>query len=684
MMKLGLTKRAVVVAALALVVVPVASQAQGTSPIGVTTPVGNEWLTNGGNLGNQRYSALEQISTSNVKNLKAAWVAHTGSALDTKYSFEATPIVQSGVMYVASGNDDVLAFDARTGQELWEYRSGLDQNITTVCCGWDNRGVALGGGLVFAGRLDGSVMAIDQKSGRMEWQTQVARWQDGYTITSAPLYYNGVIYTGISGGERGVRGKLTALDASTGQELWHFWTVPGPGDFGGETWPAGTDAYQHGGATIWGTPAIDPELGLLYFSTGNAGPDYDGSVRPGDNLFSASIVALRLDGSYAWHFQEVHHDLWDYDAPSPVVLFDTTINGQSRKGLAQASKTGWIYLLDRANGKPLVGIEERPVQQEPENATAATQPFPAGDALIPQCAEQIPGWISACIFDAYGTQVPKLFAPKNGGGVDWTPMTFDPQTNALYVTASIAPAAALQGHQAYDTPGMDYHAGGVTGPVLGAHRSSTFSAIDARTNKLIWQKPMPYVMYGGGLIATAGGLLFSGEPDGNFSAYDAKTGDRLWQWQTGAGVDAPPMTYMLDGVQYVTVASGGLSIGGDAHGDMLWTFALQGNDRIQPFPAPKPPATVTGFTGAITPANKVSMVDFAFTPTRTQVKAGTAVTFSNTGSLAHTATSLDNEGFDTGLLEPGASSTVTFDQPGTYTYVCTPHPFMAAQLIVTE
>src|ERR1700694_4645453 len=196
-MKVGLTKFASVAAAIALVLVPVAGQAQGNGPIGVTTPVGNEWLTNGGNLGNQRYSALEQITTSNVKNLKAAWVAHTGSALDTKYSFEATPIVQNGVMYVASGNDDVLAFDARTGQELWEYRSGLDQSITTVCCGWDNRGVALGGGLVFSGRLDGSVMAIDQKSGRMEWQTQVARWQDDYTITAAPLYYNGVIYSGI-------------------------------------------------------------------------------------------------------------------------------------------------------------------------------------------------------------------------------------------------------------------------------------------------------------------------------------------------------------------------------------------------------------------------------------------------------------------------------------------------------
>ncbi len=668
----------------ALVVMPAASLAQGTNSVGVTTPVGANWTTYGGNLGNQRYSSLDQITSSNVQNLKAAWVAHTGSAIDAKYSFEATPIVEDGVMYVASGNDDILAFNARTGQEQWEYRSGLDQSITTVCCGWDNRGVAIGGGLLYSGRLDGSVMALDQKTGRMEWQTQVGRWEDGYTITSAPLYYNGVVYTGISGGERGVRGKLTALDAATGQELWHFWTVPGPNDFGGDTWPADSDAYLHGGGTIWDTPAVDPELGLIYFSTGNAGPDYDGSVRPGDNLFTASIVALHLDGTYAWHFQQVHHDIWDFDASSPVVLFDTTINGQPRKALAEASKTGWVYLLDRTNGTPLVGIDEKAVPQAAENATAETQPFPVGDALIPQCAEQIAGWISACIFDAYGTSVPKLFAPKNGGGVDWTPATYNPQTNALYVTASIAPAAALQGHQAYTTPGMDYHAGGVTGPVIGAHRSSVFDALDVRTNKLLWQKPMQYVMFGGGVLSTAGGLLFSGEPDGNLSAYDARTGDRLWQWQTGAGVDAPPITYSVDGVQYLTVASGGLSIGGDVHGDMLWTFALSGNDRLQPLPAPRPPATISGFSGAATVTDKVAIADFAYTPTRTQIKTGTTVTFTNNGSLAHTATSLDGSGFDTGLIDPGQSATVEFDTPGTYTFVCTPHPFMMAQLVVSD
>ena len=226
---------------------------------------------------------------------------------------------------------------------------------------------------MFIGHLDGSFVALDAKTGKLVWQTQVGKWQDGYTITSAPLYYNGVIYTGISGGDREARGKLTALDAKTGKELWHLWTVPGPGELGSDTWPAPNDpdplrasAYLHGGANIWNTPAVDPELGLIYFCTGNPGPTAGGigRNRPGDNLFSSSIVALHLDGTYAWHFQEVHHDLWDFDAPSPVVLFDQIYDGVQRKGIAEAGKTGWIYILDRTNGKPLIGIDEKPVETD--------------------------------------------------------------------------------------------------------------------------------------------------------------------------------------------------------------------------------------------------------------------------------------------------------------------------------
>jgi len=214
-------------------------------------------------------------------------------------------------------------------------------------------------------------------------------------------------------------------------------------------------------------------------------------VRPGDNLFSVSIVALHLDGSYAWHFQQVHHDIWDFDSPSPTVLYDTTINGQPVKAIAEASKTGWIYILDRTNGKPLVGMEEKPVQQLESQANAATQPFPVGDALIPQCAEQVVNWLSACIFDSFGREVPKLFSPKSGGGVVFAPMSYDPQTNALYATAWNDPVAALQGN-AELTPGKTYTGSGTSPPIIGAHKYGTLTAMDARTNKIMWQVKNDY------------------------------------------------------------------------------------------------------------------------------------------------------------------------------------------------
>src|SRR3954452_23532432 len=567
---------------------------QAQTAANITGPVGNDWPVVGGNLGNGRYSSLDQVNTGNVAGLKAAWMIHLGSGLSTgtpPYTLEATPVVQDGVMYMTSGADDVYAIDPRTGALIWEYRAGLDQAISTACCGWDNRGVAVANGLVYVGRLDGAFMALDAKTGHLEWQTQVGRWQDGYTITSAPLYYNGVVYTGISGGEYGVRGKLTALDANTGQELWHFWTIPGPGDIGGDTWPSPNDpdpvkrdAYLHGGGTIWQHPSIDPDLGMLYFTTGNAGPDYDGSPRPGDNLFTVSMVALHLDGSYAWHFQQVHHDIWDFDSPSPTVLYDTTVNGQPVKAIAEASKTGWIYMLDRTNGKPIVGMEEKPVEQIESQANAPTQPFPVGDALIPQCAEQVANWIPACIFDSFGKITPKLFAPKNGGGVVWAPMSYDPQTNALYATAWVSPSAGIQGHTDWAN-GKTYTSGGVSPPIIGAHKYGTLTAMDASTNKIIWQVKNDYVTgQGSGFLTTAGGLAFHGNSDGFFQAYDARSGNLLWQWQTGAGAHAPSMTYQIDGVQYISIAAGGVTANGvgSQRSDMLWTFALNGTSKLQP------------------------------------------------------------------------------------------------------
>jgi alcohol dehydrogenase (cytochrome c) len=655
-------------------------------------PPGNEWPTVGGDWGNTRYSTLDQINASNVQNLKGAWATHTGSGIGSKYSFEATPLVQGGVMYVPTGNDDVLALDAKTGQQIWEYRSGIDQSINTVCCGWDNRGVALGEGKVFLGQLDGSFVALDQKTGEQVWKAQVGTWQEGYTITAAPLYYDGVVYTGISGAEFGVRGKLTALDAASGQELWHFWTVPAPGDFGGDTWPSPTDpdpvkqqAYLHGGATIWNTPTVDPDLGLIYFSTGNAGPDFNGSVRPGDNLFTSSILALDAKtGTYKWHYQEVHHDLWDFDAPSPTVLFDINLNGQQRHAVAEAGKTGFVYILDRTNGTPLVGIDEKAVPQEPRQATAATQPYPEGDPLIPQCPDPVPNFPIACIFGTYW-DVPTVFAPLGNGGVNWANMSFDAQNGLLYATAGVRPSAIAAGYTAWQE-GQRYTGAGASTVPIGAKYYGTYSAVDPRTNKLVWQKKTTYSLnQGSGTLSTAGGVLFHGEPDGNFQALDAKTGDVLWEWQTGAGADAPAMTYSIDGQQYVAIASGGVGTQTtSANGDMIWAFTLNGspNDRLQPMPAPTPPATEAGFTAAPVATNKIQIVDYGYNPNRITIPAGTSVTFTNSGNETHTATAIDGS-WDTGPLANGATATVEFDTPGTYTFNCTPHPFMIGQIVVT-
>jgi alcohol dehydrogenase (cytochrome c) len=258
------------------------------------SPVGKDWVTNGGNLTNQRYSTLTQINTTNVKQLKGAWMTRLkGSGIGGKYSFEASPLVKNGIMYLITGNDDVFALNAKTGEILWEYWSGIDQKISTICCGWVNRGLAMGEGLLYFGQLDANVVALDMKTGKVKWKTPIEKWENGYTITSAPLYYDGLVYSGISGGEFGVRGRVTALDAKTGEIKWRWYTLPGPGERGSETWPPGTDHSMRGGATVWNTPALDPQLGLLYFAAGNCGPDYDGSMREGDNLYCTSMVALK-------------------------------------------------------------------------------------------------------------------------------------------------------------------------------------------------------------------------------------------------------------------------------------------------------------------------------------------------------------------------------------------------------
>ncbi len=400
------------------------------------------WITNGGSISNQRYSPLDQINAGNVGRLKGLWHIHLGSGTAGKYSGEAQPIVYKNVIYVITGADDVFAIDAKSGATKWSYRANLNQKINTICCGWTNRGVALGDGRVYFGQLDGKVVALDQKNGQIAWTKQLANFRKGTTITSAPLYYNGRIYIGMSGGEYGIRGRLTALDAKTGSEAWRFYTIPGPGEVGHETWPSDNDSWKHGGAPVWQTPSVDPQLGLLYFSTGNASPDFNGAARAGDNLFSSSILALDAKtGKYRWHFQQVHHDIWDYDAPSPTVLFDVSVGGKQRHAIAEAGKTGWVYILDRENGRPLIGIDEKAVPQAPSQKTAPTQPYPRGDATVVQSvqpdafrsfAKTLPKGTELTnggrIFTPYTPGGTSVSTPSSLGGTNWLPMSYNRKT----------------------------------------------------------------------------------------------------------------------------------------------------------------------------------------------------------------------------------------------------------------
>ena len=555
----------------------------------LVTPPRANWITNGGNTFNQRYSPLTELNRDTVKDLKALWRTSMGSGANPNNSGQAQILHYDGTLYVINGANDVFAIDVDTGAIRWTYHGKPDPKAGV---GKSSRGVALGDGKVFVGQLDAKLVALDQKTGAVVWAIEAEQWQKGFSITSAPLYYDGMVITGFSGGETASRGRVKAFRAKDGKALWQFNTVPGPGEFGHDTWPQDSNAWELGGAPVWQTPAVDPELDLVYFSTGNPGPDLHGGVRPGDNLFSVSIVAVEAHtGKYRWHFQQVHHDIWDYDSPNPVVLFDAPVNGVVRKALVEVSKTGWAYILDRATGTPLLGIEERPVMQESRQATAATQPYPIGDAIVPQSIDIPPEGSSIVpsgasvvndgrIFTPFWTD-PITMKPGTMGGANWPPSSYDPDTHLLYVCATDRiNSFSVQAELPSKVAPNDVYMGGRFVQAAAGDRG-IFAALDVTTNKLAWRQGWREICYSGSVV-TAGGLLFVGRNDGRLTALDKSNGRSLWEFRTDAGVNTTVTTFDWHGDQRVVVHAGGGVFAGAPRGDGIWMFSLKGTMKSLP------------------------------------------------------------------------------------------------------
>jgi alcohol dehydrogenase (cytochrome c) len=491
-----------------------------------------DWLLHGRDYSNQRYSPLKDINAGNVATLTPVALVQTGIT----NSFETTPIVVNGIMYVTTPVVDskmkIMAIRAGSGDVIWESTYSLAD--FKICCGPVNRGVAVAYGNVYVVTLDDRLIALDASSGEVRWNVGVADPTVGYSETMAPQVYKGSIIVGSSGGEWPIRGFVAAYDAQTGKESWR-WQATDPKSFAGDSW-------QRGGGMVWTTPAIDTERDLIIFSTGNPNPDLYGPARKGDNLYTDSIVALHAKtGALAWYYQEVPHDVWDYDAVSNVVLFDTMDHGKVVPAAGEAGKTGWFYIVNRSTGK-LIRRSDAYVDQ---SKNMFSQPTKEG--------------------------VPML--PGANGGAEWSPPAYSPLTHLVYVLGMNQLMNFTTGEDPGFQPGQMRLGSAFTNVAKDPVQNGVFVAINVDTGKLAWTYHAAQPLIGGAL-ATAGNLVFMGEGDGYFDAFDATSGKKLWKFNLGAGVNAPPVTYTVDGVQYLAVAAGGNFQMGFPYGDTIAIFRL--------------------------------------------------------------------------------------------------------------
>jgi len=514
---------------------------------------GNNFLLTNGNYAQTRFYPNRQINIRNVARLRPAWIFQT----DVQESMETSPIVVNGIMYITTSFDHVYAVNARTGEQIWEYTQKLGP-INTYCCGPNNRGVAVYGDKVYFGTLDSKLVALDAKTGKPVWEVQIADPTLGYSETMAPTAVDGKILIGTNGGEYGIRGFVRAYDAETGKLIWNFDTIP---ENSVGVW-ATTDATgrnlhrdiaaekaalaQHGdpykrlGGGVWQNPAVDLVHRRIYFAVGNPSPDLDGAVRPGDNLYTDSLVSVDLDtGKYVCHFQYIPHDVWDLDATSPPVLVQVRDNnGNLVNGVLEAGKTGHIY-VNRADDCSLIRFSQPMVPQK--NMWAL--PTPNGAVMLPGA----------------------------NGGVEWSPIAVNHVFELAYAITLNQPMTYTVTPAPY--PDGKLWLGGAFTVIAGAEQWGNITAVEYNTGNIAWQvkTQMPMI---GGILATAGGLVFAGEGNGLFKAYDAATGAELWSFQAGAGVNAPPSSYTVDGRQYIVVAAGGNTQLNYKRGNVVVAFTL--------------------------------------------------------------------------------------------------------------
>jgi alcohol dehydrogenase (cytochrome c) len=517
-------------------------------------------LTYGMGYHQNRYSPLKEINPRTIKRLVPVWNA----SLNSVYGEQAQPLVYDGVLF-ATNAEATVAIDITTGRQLWRTPVNWDPATPrVVCCGISNKGPAIYNGKLYRGTLDAHIVALDIKTGKEVWKQKIAEWKEGYSIVGAPTVANGVLITGISGGEYGTRGFLDGLDPETGKQLWRRYTIPAPGEKGGETWPPG-DHYLRGGGSTWVTGSYDPELDLVYWGIGNAGP-WDPRGRPGDNLYTASVLAIKpKTGEIAWHYQLVPNEMYDLDATWEWILADIDVDGARRKVAMHFSRGGFLYVLDRSNGKLLSAKPFEQVNWASHVDMASGRPVETDVTRRLRAGEEVEFW------------------PGQWGAKNWPHAAYNPETGLLYANTMHNPRRVKFAPVEYK-PGQRFIGlENLPAPRDPGWPIAHVDAIEPMSAKHKWRSPIMDIPHYSAVLATGGNLLFTGKETGEFIAIDSDTGKTVWQFQTGSGINAQPITFTHQGRQYVAIQSGlggvnvvrmGEQLRNVPRGGSVWVFAL--------------------------------------------------------------------------------------------------------------